>query len=213
MDTELSHASAPRQGHQRVSGVARDERRDERRHRERRRVGNARRCEASGAYRESAPVGAAKAVRTGKIIVGRRLAPSKRSKVLGFRGHIRRDLTVRKISKGFRMNSRRGDFSSLKQSATHLSVSSRKMGRASYNSTQGAINERLVHGDVVDLFRGIGGVRVDGVLPQLTNRPAFARAAQDVHHQTTTRKQRVNINLSLSAAFTRPIADALLRPC
>ncbi|WP_395070550.1 hypothetical protein [Paraburkholderia silvatlantica] len=40
----------------------------------------------------------------GKIIVSRCLAPSKRSKMLSFEGHIRRDLTVRKISKGFRMN-------------------------------------------------------------------------------------------------------------
>ena len=42
----------------------------------------------------------------GKIIVSRCLAPSERSIMLSFRGRIRRDLTVRKISKGFRINPR-----------------------------------------------------------------------------------------------------------
>ncbi|WP_434663544.1 hypothetical protein P5W99_24600 [Paraburkholderia sp. A3BS-1L] len=121
---------------------------------------------------------------------------------------------MKKKWKRIRMNSRRNDFQPLKQSATHLSVSSRKMGRASYNSPQGAIHgRRVVLGDVVDLFRGIIGVRPQGVLQPLTNRPAFERATQDAHYQTTTDNRRVNKNPPSSAASARQIADALLRPC
>ncbi|PVX83111.1 hypothetical protein [Paraburkholderia unamae] len=66
-----------------------------------RRRGQASRFVAAG-VRESEP--GLKFAPVGKIIVRRTMTTSKRSKMLSFEGHIRRDFTVRKISKGFRMN-------------------------------------------------------------------------------------------------------------